>query len=102
LRRDLKKFSQRRETTQVKDGNIRPYFLGNRSPNTDPTARGIISGLTLDDSVEVVAKLYYATIQAIAYGARHIIEEMNEHGYKIKRIHATIALLVAIATSSAA
>jgi len=72
----------------VKDINILPYFLGNRSPNADPTARGIISGLTLDDSVESIAKLYYAIIQAIAYGTRHIIEEMNEPGYKIKRIHA--------------
>jgi FGGY-family pentulose kinase len=72
----------------VKDINMLPYFLGNRSPNADPTARGIISGLTLDDSVETLAKIYYATIQAIAYGTRHIIEEMNEHGYKIKRIHA--------------
>ncbi len=72
----------------VKDINMLPYFLGNRSPNADPTARGIISGLTLDDSVETVAKIYYATIQAIAYGTRHIIEEMNAHGYKIKRIHA--------------
>ena len=72
----------------AKDINMLPYFLGNRSPNADPTARGIISGLTLDDSIEAVAKLYYATIQAIAYGTRHIIEEMNKHGYKIKRIHA--------------
>ncbi len=72
----------------VKDINMLPYFLGNRSPNADPTARGIISGLTLDDSVEALTKLYYATIQAIAYGTRHIIEEMNKHGYKIKRIHA--------------
>lgn len=72
----------------VKDINILPYFLGNRSPNADPAARGILSGLTLDDSVETIAKLYYATIQAIAYGTRHIIEEMNRHGYKIKRIHA--------------
>jgi len=72
----------------VKDINVLPYFLGNRSPNADPTARGIISGLTLDDGVDSVARLYYATIQALAYGTRHIIEAMNAHGYKIKRIHA--------------
>jgi FGGY-family pentulose kinase len=72
----------------VKDISILPYFLGNRSPNADPAARGMISGLTLEDSVETVAKIYYATIQAIAYGTRHIIEEMNKRGYKIKRIHA--------------
>lgn len=79
---------ERKGPELVKDINVLPYFLGNRSPNADPTARGMISGLTLDDSVEAIAKLYYATIQAIAYGTRHIIEEMNKHGYKIKRIHA--------------
>ena len=72
----------------VKDISILPYFLGNRSPNADPTARGIVSGLTLDESVETVARIYYATIQAIAYGTRHIIEEMNNHGYRVRRIHA--------------
>jgi FGGY-family pentulose kinase len=79
---------EKRGPELTKEINMLPYFLGNRSPNADPTARGIISGLTLDDSLETVAKLYYATIQAIAYGTRHIIEEMTKHGYKIKRIHA--------------
>ncbi|MBI4427669.1 MAG: FGGY-family carbohydrate kinase [Ignavibacteriales bacterium] len=72
----------------VKDINILPYFLGNRSPHADPGARGVVNGLTLDESVEKVARLYYATIQSIAYGTRHIIEEMNRHGYRIRRIHA--------------
>jgi len=72
----------------AEDLHVLPYFLGNRSPHADPTARGVISGLTLDESLESVARLYYATIQAIAYGTRHIIEEMNRHGYRIKRIHA--------------
>ena len=72
----------------AKDLHVLPYFLGNRSPNADPRARGVISGLTLDDSVEHAALKYYATIQAIAYGTRHIIEAMNEEGYHINRIHA--------------
>lgn len=72
----------------AKDINILPYFLGNRSPNADPHARGIVSGVTLDESPETAARLYYATIQSIAYGTRHIIEEMNRKGYRIRRIHA--------------
>ncbi len=72
----------------VKDLHILPYFLGNRSPHADPAARGIISGLSLDDSIDSIARLYYATIQAIAYGTRHIIETMNGNGFAIKRIHA--------------
>lgn len=72
----------------VKDINVLPYFLGNRSPLADPSLRGVFSGLSLDDSEEAVARKYYATVQAIAFGTRHIIEDMNAHGYGIKRIHA--------------
>ena len=72
----------------VKDINILPYFHGNRSPRADPTLKGMMTGLTLDESVETIARKYYATIQAIAYGTRHIIEEMNGHGYAIRKIHA--------------
>jgi len=68
--------------------NILPYFIGNRSPRADATAKGIIAGITLDESVETVARMYYATIQAIAYGTKHIIEEMNKHGYNINKIYA--------------
>ncbi|MEO8169001.1 MAG: FGGY-family carbohydrate kinase, partial [bacterium] len=74
--------------TITKEINILPYFHGNRSPRADPTLRGVVSGFTLDDSVESVALRYYATIQAIAYGTRHIIEEMNAKGYRIQKIHA--------------
>jgi FGGY-family pentulose kinase len=72
----------------VKDLHVLPYFLGTRSPHTDPLARGIICGLTLDDSIDAVARLYYATIQAIAYGTRQIIEDLNGSSFAIKRINA--------------
>lgn len=72
----------------TKDINILPYFLGNRSPRADASARGIIAGLTLDESEEAAARNYYAAVQAIAYGTRHIIEEMNAHGYQIDRVYA--------------
>ncbi len=83
---DLKK--KRNGAAITKEINILPYFHGNRSPRADPTLRGVVSGFTLDDSVESVALRYYATIQAIAYGTRHIIEQMNAHGYRIRKIHA--------------
>jgi FGGY-family pentulose kinase len=68
--------------------HVLPYFHGNRSPRADPTLRGMISGLRLLDSLDNLALLYLATIQAIAHGTRHIIDTLNEHGYRIATIFA--------------
>ncbi|MDA0745418.1 MAG: FGGY-family carbohydrate kinase [bacterium] len=68
--------------------HILPDHHGNRSPNADPNARGIVDGLTLDLSYETLAKMYYATIQAVAYGTRHIVDELEAEGYCIQQIKA--------------
>jgi FGGY-family pentulose kinase len=83
---ELKSGSGRQPTSNV---HLLPDFLGNRSPRADSQSRGMISGLTLDSTFENLAVLYYATIQAIAYGTRHIIEALNAKGYEINRIHAS-------------
>jgi FGGY-family pentulose kinase len=84
------------EAKKEKDGwmigrnlHVLPYHHGNRSPRADPYAMGMVTGLTLNETAEEVALLYYATIQAIAYGTRHIIEAMNRKGYDIQNIHVT-------------
>ena len=68
--------------------HVYPDFHGNRSPLADPTLRGMVSGLKLSAGVDDLALLYLATIQAIAYGLRHILEEMDAKGYTISKIFA--------------
>jgi FGGY-family pentulose kinase len=69
--------------------HLLPYFHGNRSPRANPNLVGMVSGLKLSSTLDDLALLYLAAIQAIAYGTRHIIEEMNQNGYKIDTLVAT-------------
>jgi ribulose kinase len=72
----------------TRDLHVQPDFHGNRSPRADATLRGMVSGLSLSQTVDDVALLYYATIQALAHGIRHIIAEENGRGYGIDTIFA--------------
>lgn len=67
----------------TRDLHVYPDFHGNRSPRADPTLRGAISGLTLSATADELARLYLATIQAVAHGTRHIIDTLNKRGYAI-------------------
>eukprot|EP01121_Diplochlamys_sp_Union-15-3_P014626 TRINITY_DN4688_c0_g1_i1.p1 TRINITY_DN4688_c0_g1~~TRINITY_DN4688_c0_g1_i1.p1 ORF type:complete len:569 (-),score=102.18 TRINITY_DN4688_c0_g1_i1:37-1743(-) len=64
----------------TRDIHVLPYFHGNRSPRADPTLKGSIFGLTLASGkpFQDLALLYLATIQAIAHGTKHIIDEINK------------------------
>ena len=68
------------------DLHVMPDFHGNRSPRANPRLRGMVSGLTLSDSLDSLALIYLATIQAIAYGTRHILEALNASGYAIESL----------------
>lgn len=63
--------------------HVQPDFHGNRSPRANPTLTGAISGLTLSATADDLALQYLAAIQAVAYGTRHILDEMNRKGYAI-------------------
>lgn len=73
----------------TRDIHMLPYFHGNRSPRANPNLTGILTGLKLSRTPEDMALHYLATVQAIALGARHIIETMNQTGYSIDTIMAS-------------
>lgn len=59
-----------------------PYFAGERTPISDPMARGVIAGLTLSTTR---GELYRALLESTAYGTRHLLEAMKEVGAQGKR-----------------
>jgi len=65
---------------------VLPDFLGNRSPFADPTMRGAILGLSLEDPETMLPKLYGATALGIAFGTRQIIDAMRFAGLPINAI----------------
>ena len=59
------------------------HFQGNRTPHTDPLARGAIVGLSLHHGLP---HLFRATMEAIGLGTRAIIDRMREAGFGASEI----------------
>lgn len=59
------------------------WHNGNRNILTDPLLTGLIVGETL---ATTPAEIYRALIEATAFGARRIIERIEEYGVKIERV----------------
>jgi ribulokinase len=55
------------------------YFQGNRTPHTDPYARGMISGLSLRHGP---GHVFRAIIEAICYGTEDIFRTMRAHNFE--------------------
>ncbi|KAM7378953.1 hypothetical protein PAMP_004538 [Pampus punctatissimus] len=66
--------------------HVWPDFHGNRSPLADPTLKGMVIGLSLSQTLEDLALLYLASVQALALGTRHILEAMKEAGHDIRTL----------------
>ncbi|XP_001850540.2 FGGY carbohydrate kinase domain-containing protein [Culex quinquefasciatus] len=60
--------------------HVWPDFHGNRSPLADPNLKGMICGLTMNKTVENLALIYLALMQALAYGTRHILDVLARSG----------------------
>ncbi|XP_070795606.1 FGGY carbohydrate kinase domain-containing protein [Pituophis catenifer annectens] len=68
------------------DLHVWPDFHGNRSPLADLTLKGMVVGLTLSQSLDDLALIYLATVQAIALGTRYIVETMQVAGHRINTL----------------
>jgi FGGY-family pentulose kinase len=55
------------------------YFQGNRSPYTDPLARGMMWGLTLSHTP---AHVFRAILEGVCFGTENILREMRDDGYR--------------------
>lgn len=71
------------------DLTVVPEFLGNRSPEADPHARGAIAGLTLASSEESLVRLFVATLCGLCYGTRQIVEANRAKGLRLGTIVAS-------------
>ena len=59
------------------------YFQGNRTPHTDPYARGLVSGLSLSHGV---GHLFRAILEGICYGTEDIFRVFRAHEFQPKQI----------------
>jgi len=55
------------------------YFQGNRTPHTDPLARGALWGLSLGHGP---GHVFRAILEGVCYGTEHVFRTMREHGFE--------------------
>jgi ribulose kinase len=59
------------------------YFQGNRSPYTDPHARGLISGLSLSHGP---GHLFRAILEGVCFGTEQILRTLRRHDFELRSI----------------
>jgi len=63
-----------------------PSFNGERTPLNDPSARGIIAGLTLDHDA---GDLRRAIVEGLAFGVRELLDTLAGAGVRLDRLRAS-------------
>jgi len=63
-----------------------PHLNGERSPYWNKNLRGVFFGLSLKDDYR---SLLVSVIEGVAYAMRNILQLMESHGCKVKKIRAT-------------
>jgi xylulokinase len=61
---------------------VLPYFLGEKTPLHDPTARGVFNGLTLSHDL---GHLWRAVLEAYGFALRHHVDVLTEIGHPVRR-----------------
>lgn len=91
LEHHLKQLQQDRKCATLshltRDVLIYPDAAGNRSPIADPSLKAIVTGITLDRSVDDLAIKYYAVLEAIGLQTRQIVQALNDKGHKITKLY---------------
>lgn len=83
----IESFHQLSEVALLAKGiHVVPEFLGNRAPDADPDATGIIAGIKLDSSRENLVRLFVAGLCGLAYGTADILDALKEKDIPIKTI----------------
>lgn len=59
------------------------YWQGNRTPHTDPEARGVMWGLSLSHGE---GHMFRAILEGICYGTEHILRTMRDNGFEAREI----------------
>ncbi|APX25937.1 xylulokinase (plasmid) [Salipiger profundus] len=61
---------------------VLPYFLGEKTPIHDPSARGVIEGLTLSHGL---GHIWRAVLESYGYALRHHVDELRDMGHEPRR-----------------
>lgn len=64
------------------DLSVLPYFLGEKTPIHEPSARGVIEGLTLSHDI---GHIWRATLEAYGYAIRHHVDVLHDMGHRADR-----------------